>query len=91
MRTKTNPATEMASSKYQGRIERRDWSRSVPLDGFLDETRVAGQCSNAHPHKGVSDAHAPRREGGQRQASAGARDGVKGNGTISLRALRCMR
>jgi hypothetical protein len=27
----------------------------------------------------------------QRQASAGARDGVKGTGTISLRALRCMR
>ena len=27
----------------------------------------------------------------ERQASAGARDGVKGNGTISLRALRCMR
>ena len=27
----------------------------------------------------------------QRQASAGARDGVKGKGTISLRALRCMR
>ena len=24
-------------------------------------------------------------------ASAGARNGVKGNGTISLRALRCMR
>jgi len=27
----------------------------------------------------------------ERQASAGARDGVKGNGPISLRALRCMR
>jgi len=27
----------------------------------------------------------------QRQASAGARDGVKGKGAISLRALRCMR
>jgi hypothetical protein len=27
----------------------------------------------------------------ERQASAGARDGVKGEGTISLRALRCMR
>ena len=27
----------------------------------------------------------------ERQASAGARDGVKGKGAISLRALRCMR
>jgi hypothetical protein len=27
----------------------------------------------------------------QRQASAGARDGVKGKEAISLRALRCMR
>jgi hypothetical protein len=27
----------------------------------------------------------------ERQASAGARNGVKGKGAISLRALRCMR
>jgi hypothetical protein len=27
----------------------------------------------------------------QRQASAGARDGVKGKRTISVRALRCVR
>ena len=27
----------------------------------------------------------------ERQASAGARNGVKGNGTVSPRALRCMR
>jgi hypothetical protein len=31
------------------------------------------------------------RKAAERQASAGARDGVKGKGAISLRALRCMR
>ena len=33
----------------------------------------------------------PARVVAERQASAGARDGVKGKGAISLRALRCMR
>ena len=40
-----------------------------------------------------SDLELPMRDTvvAERQASAGARDGVKGKGTISLRALRCMR
>ena len=43
--------------------------------------------------QGHSDLALPMRDTvvAERQASAGARNGVKGNGTISMRALRCMR
>ena len=45
--------------------------------------------SRHRPLSGRAAAHS--RRAAQRQASAGARDGVKGRGAISLRALRCMR
>ena len=43
------------------------------------------------PHVAVNFHRRTPSDDAERQASAGARDGVKGKGAISLRALRCMR
>ena len=58
--------------------------------------RDAGETKPSLPECGIAkkDRSPPvdqPPEVAERQASAGARDGVKGKGAISLRALRCMR
>ena len=68
--------------------------RREDANGFDDGEAERNECdapeSDSKPGKYGGQHHQVTR-GAQRQASAGARDGVKGKGALSLRALRCMR
>ena len=63
----------------------QEWER-------LNNSQERAERTTAEP-QGHRDLELPMRAtvAAERQASAGARDGVKGKGAISLRALRCMR
>ena len=55
------------------------------------EESVHADLDTHSAHRFQGDMRRPAPRSAERQASAGARDGVKGKGAISLRALRCMR
>ena len=73
----------------QSQSARRDHAKRFK-DGETKGNESDARESDSKPGKYGGQDHQVTR-GAQRQASAGARDGVEGKGAISLRALRCMR